>query len=360
MSKPTRHRASLHPTSGADADLGNAADAVSTAPARATRRVHRRDVLVGAALTALVASPLRAFGQPTPTALRLVVPFSAGGTADVLPRIVAEKLNAHYPGGIIIDNRVGAGGNIGADAVFRAPPDGSMLLASPPGPLVINQYLYPKLSFDPNQWVPVTVLATVPNVLAVSAKLPVKNVKEFVAYLKASPDKVAFASQGNGSTSHLTANLFMALTQTSMTHVPYKGTAPALNDLLGGQIDVFFDNLSSSAPHHISGRIRILAVADEQRSAALPNVPTFAEAGLPAMQAVTFFAVVAPPGTPGALAATLQRQIAEVLQDADVKKRFGEQGAQPRGWTPEQTAQFFKGERDKWSKVIRSANVRLE
>ena len=289
-----------------------------------------------------------------------MVPFPAGGTADILPRIVAEKLTALYAGGVVVENRAGAGGNIGADAVFRAAADGGTLLLSPPGPIAINQFLYPKLSFDPNQWVPVTVLATVPNVLAVSTKLPVTTLKEFIGYLKANPDKVSFASQGNGSTSHLTASLFMALTQTTMTHVPYKGTAPALNDLMGHQVDVFFDNLSSSAQQHEAGRLRILAVADEQRSSALPKVPTFVESGLPGMIAVTWFAAVAPPGTPAAVSATLQKQLADVLQDAEMRRRFGEQGAQARGWSQEQTAQFFKAEREKWSGVIRSANVKVE
>jgi tripartite-type tricarboxylate transporter receptor subunit TctC len=320
---------------------------------------RRRLVLGLAGSTVLAGLPVQA--QPAASkSMRFVVPFPAGGTADILPRIVAEKLSPSYPAGILVENRSGAGGNIGADAVFRAQPDGSVLLLSPPGPIAINQFLYPKLGFDPNQWVPVTVLATVPNVIAVSPKLPVSNVGEFIAYLKANPDKVSFASQGNGSTSHLTASLFMSLTQTTMTHVPYKGTAPALNDLMGNQVDVFFDNISSSGQQHEAGRVRILAVADEQRSAALPKVPTFAEAGLPAMIAVTWFAAVAPPGTPPSLSALLQKQIADALQDSEVKRRFAEQGAQPRGWSQERTAQFFKAEREKWSQVIRTAHVRLE
>lgn len=323
----------------------------------------RREVLGlgGAAACGLMwAAPHAAWAQASAKTLHFVVPFPAGGTADILPRIVADKITPLFSGGVVVENRSGAGGNIGADVVFRAPADGTTLLLSPPGPIAINQFLYPKLTFDPNQWVPVTVLATVPNVLAVSTKLPVTTVKEFIAYLKANPEKVSFASQGNGSTSHLTANLFMSLTQTTMTHIPYKGTAPALNDLMGNQVDVFFDNLSSSAPQHESGRLRILAVADEQRSATLPKVPTFVESGLPAMIAVTWFAAVAPPGTPAAISATLQKQISDALQDPEVKRRFAEQGAVARGWSQERTAQFFKTERDKWSAVIKSANVKVE
>jgi tripartite-type tricarboxylate transporter receptor subunit TctC len=199
----------------------------------------------------------------------------------------------------------------------------------------------------------------VPNVLAVSNKLPVKNVAELVAYLKANPEKVSYASQGNGSTSHLTAGMFMQLTGTKMTHIPYKGTAPALVDLVGGNVDVFFDNLSSSAQFHIGNKIRILAVADDERSKALPQVPTLMESKVN-MEAVTFFTVVAPPGTPPAAVATMQKAVAAALALPDVKSKFGEQGAEPRGWSPEQTGSFIKRESDKWNKVIKSANVTLE
>nr|8HK9_A Chain A, Periplasmic terephthalate binding protein (TBP) [Piscinibacter sakaiensis]8HK9_D Chain D, Periplasmic terephthalate binding protein (TBP) [Piscinibacter sakaiensis] len=295
-----------------------------------------------------------------PQALKIIVPYPAGGTADILPRVVAEKLRAQFPAGVLIDNRTGAGGNIGAEAVFRAEPDGNTLLASPPGPIAINHHLYRKMAFDPSKWEPVTVLATVPNVLVVNPRLPVKNVQEFIAYAKANPGKVTYGSQGNGTTSHLTASLFMQLTGTEMVHVPYKGTAPALVDLVGGQIDVFFDNISSSLPFHQAGKLRILGVADEQRSAALPEVPTFAEQGLPSMNAVTWFAVVAPPGTPAAKVAALQKSFAGALTQPEVQQKFAEQGAEPRGWDPARTGQFIRAESAKWDRVIRSANVRLD
>jgi len=292
--------------------------------------------------------------------LRIVVPFPAGGTADILPRVVAEKLRGSFPGGVVIENRTGAGGNIGAELVFHSEPDGETLLASPPAPIAINQHLYRKLAFDPAKWAPVTVIATVPNVLVVNPKLPVRNVPELIAYLKANPGKLSYGSQGNGTTSHLTASLFLQLTGTEMVHVPYKGTAPALVDLIGGQIDLFFDNLSSSLPFHQSGKLRILAVADEQRSRALPDVATFAEQKLPAMNAVTWFAVVAPPGTPAAKVAATQKAIAGALALPDVKQKFAEQGAEPRGWDSAQTGRFIQAESAKWSKVIKSANVTLD
>ncbi|PPE67362.1 Bug family tripartite tricarboxylate transporter substrate binding protein [Caldimonas caldifontis] len=313
-----------------------------------------------AALTACGVICGSALAQSLPAALRIVVPFPAGGTADILPRLVAEKLRPNHPAGVVVENRSGAGGNIGADVVYRADPDGGTLLASPPGPIAINHHLYPRLGFDPTRWVPVTVLATVPNVLAVSPKLPVTSVAELIAYLKAHPGKVSYASQGNGSTSHLTANLFMNLTGTQMVHVPYKGTAPALVDLIGGQVDVFFDNLSSSATHHRAGKLRILAVADEARSQALPEVPTFVESGLKDMQAVTWFAVVAPPGTPEPLVRAHHQAMSAALAQADVKQKFAEQGADARGWSPEQAARFIRTESDKWHQVIKTANVKME
>jgi tripartite-type tricarboxylate transporter receptor subunit TctC len=292
--------------------------------------------------------------------IKMVVPFPAGGTADIFPRMLAEKMRTDYPAGIIVENRAGAGGNIGADIVFRADADGTTYLASPPGPIAINHNLYSKLSFEPTKWEPVTVIATVPNVLAVRNKFPAQNLNEFIAYLKANPGRVSYASQGNGSTSHLTASLFMQLTGTVMTHIPYKGTAPALNDIIGGQVDVFFDNLSSSMPFHQSGKLRILAVADEKRSPALAQVPTFAESKLPAMIAVTWFAVVAPPNTPAGITGAFQKSMAVALSLPDVRQKISEQGAEPRGWSTEQTGIFIRAETEKWNTVIKSANVKLE
>lgn len=312
-----------------------------------------------AALALMVGLAGSALAQPSST-LKLIVPFPAGGTADVLPRILAEKLRSQYPGGVVVENRTGAGGNIGAESVFRSEPDGMTLLASPPGPIAINHHLYKKLSFDPTRWVPVTVMATVPNVLAVANRVPAQNLAEFIAYLKANPGKVTYASQGNGSTSHLTASMFMQLTGTEMVHVPYRGTAPALVDLVAGQVDVFFDNLSSSAQFHTAGKLRILAVADAERSKVLPQVPTFVESQVPGMHAVTFFSVVAPPGTPLATATNVQKAIADAMAQPDVRARFAEQGAEPRGWSPARTAEFIKAESDRWNKVIKSANVTLE
>lgn len=322
------------------------------------RNVPRRSVLaIGASLAAASIGGF-AIAQPAKP-VKLIVPFPAGGTADVLPRILAEKVRSAFPAGVVVENKVGAGGNIGADFVARSDPDGTTFLVSPPGPIAINHHLYKALQFDPTKWVPVTLIATVPNVMAVSNKLPVKTVAELVAYAKANPDMVSYASQGNGSTSHLTASMFMQQTGAKMVHVPYKGTAPALVDILAGNVDLFFDNISSSAQHHAAGKLRILAVADSERSPILPQVPTLREAGVN-MEAVTFFTMVAPPGTPKDAVAYAHKHFSAALAAPDVKQKFLEQGAIPGGWTPEKTAQFIRKESDKWSKVVKSANVTVE
>jgi tripartite-type tricarboxylate transporter receptor subunit TctC len=320
------------------------------------KSILRFAALLCTALVAWSAQAADFSSQP----LRLVVPFPAGGTADVLPRILAEKIQPHFPKGVVVDNKSGAGGNIGAEQVFKAEPDGYTLLASPPGPIAINRSLYPTLAYDSTKWVPVTVIAEVPNVVAVAPSFPAKTVQELVAYVRAHPDKVTFASQGNGSTSHLTAMLFQSLTGTRMLHVPYKGTGPALTDLLGGHVNVFFDNLSSSMPLHKSGKLRILAVADSKRSAALPDLPTFAEAGLPGMQAVTWFAVVAPPGTPQALVRKLNSMLVDALKLPDVQASFADRGAQAVGDTPEQAGRFVRDEAARWARVIKDGKITVD
>lgn len=321
--------------------------------------VLTRGVRALAATLALAASLAQAADFPSKP-IRVIVPFPAGGTADILPRLLADKLRTRFPQGVVVENRTGAGGNIGAEFVSKADPDGYTLLASPPGPLAINQSLYPKLAYDPTRFVPITVMAAVPNVLAISNKLPVKTVPELLAYLKANPNKVTYASQGNGSTSHLTANLFETLTGTQMVHVPYKGTAPALTDLAGGQVDVFFDNLGASAALHKAGKIRIIAVADSKRSPVIKDIPSFAELGIPGMQAVTWFAIVAPAGTPPAVVQALNAAFVEALNLPEVQARLAEYGAEPVANTSEQMGRFVRAEAARWAKVIKDASVTVD
>ena len=292
--------------------------------------------------------------------VRIIVPFPAGGSADLVPRAVAEKLSQQWGQPVIVDNRPGAAGNIGADAVFKADADGYTLLSGPPPPLVINRLLYPSLSYDPTQFVPITVIAAIPNVLLVHPKLGVSSVEELIAFAKANPGKLNYASQGSGSTSHLTAELFKAMAGgLEITHVPYKGTAPALADLLAGQVDMMCDNLGVSLPLVKAGRLRALAVASAKRSPALPGVPALAET-LPGFEAVAWFGIVAPPKTPPAIAEKVSAGVRDALKAPEVLKRLQDLSAAPMGLTPQETAAFMKEETERWGRVIRAARVTLD
>jgi tripartite-type tricarboxylate transporter receptor subunit TctC len=291
--------------------------------------------------------------------IRIIVPFPAGGTADILPRLISDKLAAKFGQPIVIENRPGAGGNIGAELVAKAEPDGYTLLSAPPPPLVINQNLYPKLAFDPLQFVPITVLAAVPNVLLVHPKVAAETLAEFISLVRAKPNTLNYASQGNGTTSHLTAELFKSTAAVQLTHVPYKGSAPALTDLLAGQVQVMFDNLGVSMAHIKSGRLRALAVGSERRIAALPELPTINESH-PGFVSVAWFGMVAPPKTLPAIATKLSAAIAEALKHPDVTKRLAEMVAEPIGGSPAQTAAFMKEEVERWRKVIQAAGVKLD
>jgi tripartite-type tricarboxylate transporter receptor subunit TctC len=291
--------------------------------------------------------------------IRIVAPFPPGGSADFIPRIVGEKLSLKWGQPVIVENRAGAAGNIGAEYVFKAEPDGYTLLSSPPPPLVINQSLYPKLAFDPTQFAPVSVMAAIPNVLLVHPKVPANSVRELIAYAKANPDKLNYASQGSGTTSHLTAEMFKSMAGVRLTHIPYKGTAPALTDLLGGQVDIMFDNLGVSLQHVKSGKLRALAVCSEKRIAALPDVPALSEL-LPGFVAIAWFGIVAPPKTPMPIAEKISAAITEALKLPDVRKRLAELSAEPLGTSPSQMAAFMKQDAARWREVIRSANVKTE
>jgi tripartite-type tricarboxylate transporter receptor subunit TctC len=300
-------------------------------------------------------------GFPNHT-VRIIVPFPAGGTADVLPRIVAQYLSKRWNQPVIVENKSGAGGNIGAAYVASSPADGYTLLASPPGPLAINQSLYKpdSLGFNPTEMEPVTVLGAVPNVLDVRPNFPAKTAQELIAYAKANPGKVSFASQGNGSTSHLTGILFQKLTGTQMIHIPYRGTAPALQDIMASQVDLFFDNLGSSLSLQQGEKLRILATGGSKRNPLLPDVPTLEEAGVASFESSTWFAVVAPAQTPPAIVQFLNREITEVLALPDVREQFARIAVEPVGGSVADTAKFLAGERDKWRGVVQSADIAVE
>ena len=322
------------------------------------------------ALVSVVAALIVAFSSSTAQSedaatypsrqIRIVVPFPAGGTADLLPRILADKLRQRWNQPVIIDNRSGAGGNIGADAVAGSPPDGYTLLASPPGPVAINQSLYTKLSYDPSELKPVALMGIAPNVLDVRPGFPAKTVKELIDYAKANPGKVTFASQGNGSTSHLTAVLFQKLTGTAMVHVPYRGTAPALQDILGNTVDLFFDNLGSSLSLHRGGALRILGTAGPERALSLPDVPTVRESGVPDFTSVTWFALLAPKGTPDDVVRKINSTVGDLLREEDVRAQFEKLGVQIEVKDVGATAEFISEERIRWGDIIRSANVTVD
>jgi tripartite-type tricarboxylate transporter receptor subunit TctC len=324
----------------------------------------RNRVFIVAALALAAFAPVTAQAEDAASypsrQIKVIVPFPAGGTADSLPRILVEKLRQKWSQPVIIDNRSGAGGNIGAEAVASSPPDGYTLLASPPGPIAINQSLYAKLAYDPSELKPVALIGTAPNVLDVRPGFPVKTVKELIDYIKANPAKVTFASQGNGSTSHLTAVLFQKLTGTAMVHVPYRGTAPALQDIMGNNVDLFFDNLGSSLALHVGGTLRILGVAGPERAPSLPDVPTVKESGVLDFTSVTWFALTAPKGTPDDIIAKLNATIGDILRENDVRQQFEKLGVQVDVMNVNGTANFIASERVRWGDIIKSANVTVD
>jgi tripartite-type tricarboxylate transporter receptor subunit TctC len=292
--------------------------------------------------------------------VRIIVPFPPGGSADLLPRAVSEKLAERWRQPVIVENRPGAAGNIGADAVFRAEPDGYTLLSAPPPPLVINRLLYQKLSYDSTQFVPITVIGAIPNVLLVPPRLGVNSVGELISLARNNPGKLNYASQGGGTTSHLTAELFKSMAGgLQITHIPYKGTAPALTDLLGGQVDMMCDNLGVSLPHVRSGKLRALAVASRKRFAALPDVPALAEV-LPGFESLAWFGIVAPPKTSAAIAEKVAADVAEAIRHPDVLKRLGELSAEPMGLSPAETGAFMRQESERWGAIIRAAGVKVD
>ncbi len=290
--------------------------------------------------------------------VRIVLPFPAGSTTDTLTRIVADQLGRKWGRAVIVENIPGM--NIGAERVARAEPDGYTLLSSPPSPLTINKLLYHDLPYDPDKLMPITLLATGPNVLDVRKDLPVNSVQELIAYAKANPGKLTYASQGAGSTAQLSTALFEQMAGIKMLHVPYRGALPALNDVIAGHVDIFFDTATTSVPMFRSGQIKIIAVGSLKRIPALAEVPTMAEAGLAGFRSITWFALAAPPGTPAALIAKINRDTAEVLKDPNVAERLHALQLDPGATSPQETAQFFADELKLWGKVIAEAHISVQ
>jgi len=298
--------------------------------------------------------------------VRIVVPFPPGGTTDIVARSIGVELQRMWQHAVVIENRPGAGGNIGADLVAKAAPDGYTLLMGTVGTHAINKALFEqngaKMPFDPaKDFVPITLAAGVPNVMVINPKLPVNTVAEFIAYAKARPGQLNMASSGNGTSIHLSGELFKTVTGVYMVHFPYRGSAPAITDLIAGNMNVMFDNLPSALPHIKSGRLKALAVTSRTRSPALPDVPTIEEAaGLKGFDASSWFGLFAPAGTPRAIVDRIQADVAKALAQPEVRERFIAQGADPGGNTPDQFAAFIRAETDKWSRVVKFSNAKVD
>jgi tripartite-type tricarboxylate transporter receptor subunit TctC len=316
--------------------------------------------IVALLVLSLAAFPVAAQAWPAKP-IRYIVPFPPGGATDIIARAVAGEISKTLGQQVVIDNRGGAGGNIGTDIVAKAAPDGYTILMGTVGTHGINVSLYSKLPYDAvRDFAPVTLVATVPNVLVVHPSVPVKSVKELIAYAKANPGKLNFASSGNGTSIHLSGELFKTMTGVSMVHIPYKGSAPALADLLGGQADLMFDNLPPSLPHIKSGRLHALAVTTARRSAAMPDLPTMAEAGVPGYESGSWFGVLAPAGTPKDIVNRLNAEIVKALAVPEIRERLQAQGAEPVGNTPEQFAAFIRSEITKWAKVVKDSGAKID
>jgi tripartite-type tricarboxylate transporter receptor subunit TctC len=329
--------------------------------ANASRRFHVRCLVgAGVALAAMFAALPSAPAQDYPSRpVKIIVPFPAGGTADVMPRIFAEWLSRKWGQPVIVENRTGAAGNIGAEAAFKSEPDGYTLLSAPPPPLVINHNLYPKLGFDPTEFIPIIIMGRVPNALVVNPKVAANTVAELIAFARANPGKLTSATQGNGTTSHLTSELFQLMAQVKVQHIPYRGSAPALTDLVAGSVDIMFDNLGVSLALVKAGQLKLLAVATPKRMASLPDVPTMAET-LAGFESAAWFAVVAPPKTPPAIVSKINADMNEALRQGEVVARLGQLSAEPIGGTPQATAAYMREEVTRWHNVIKSAGVKLE
>jgi len=314
---------------------------------------------VGAVLVLLATG---AWGQAYPAKpIRLVVPFPAGGTTDILARAVGQKLTEAWGQPVVVDNRPGAGGNIGSELVAKAAPDGYTLLMGTVGTHAINASLYAKMPYDHiKDFAPVILVAGVPNVLVVNPAVPVNSVQELIAYAKANPGRLNFASSGSGTSIHLSGELFKVMAGVQMTHIPYKGSSPALQDLIGGQVQLMFDNLPSALPQIKGGKLRALAVTSATRAAALPDVPTVAEAGLPGFEASSWFGVLAPAGTPVAIIARLNAEIAKWLASPEAREKLAGQGANAAGGSPEDFAKHIAAETAKWQKVVKESGAKVD
>jgi tripartite-type tricarboxylate transporter receptor subunit TctC len=316
---------------------------------------------LGGMLAAIVISSWAqgAFAQETYPSytVKIVIPSAPGSTTDTLARIVADRLAQKWAKPVIVENIAGGAMNIGASNVARAAPDGYTLLIAPPSPLSFNHLLYRDPGYDPTRFVAITLLAKIANVLVARRALPASTLQELVHYGKANPGKLSYASQGVGSTAHLSAAQLEVQAGIKMVHVPYRGAQPALTDIVAGHVDLFFDTLATSVPLHRDGKLRLLAVADLKRAGMVPEIPTFSEAGLPGFKSITWFGLVAPPATAPALAEKINHDTVEILSRKEVADMLGNISLEVGATTIADTGKFFAEETALWTKVIREAGI---
>ena len=291
--------------------------------------------------------------------IKLIVPVATGAAFDSVTRLLAEKLRNKWGQPVIVENRAGASHNMGAEAVFKSPPDGYTMLFAPPPALVINKSLFPKLAYEPDAFVPVSVVVSTYNVLLVSNNVPAENLQQLIAYAKANPERLNYASAGSGSTPHLAAEMFKTMAGIKIAHIPFKGTSHAILEVMGGRVDIMFSDIGLALPHIRSGKLRVLAVASEKRSSVLPEIPAMSEV-LPGFLSILWLGVVAPTGTPPAIANQFSSAIAEILKQPDIANRLLEMNFDPVGSTPSAMSLFMAQERVRWKKVIHDSGATAE
>ena len=328
-------------------------------------RVTRRICVAAVALAALGWSGVWAQSAWPNKPVKIVVPFAPGGTTDILARAVAPELSKAFGQSFIVENKAGAGGNVGADLVAKSAPDGYTLLMGTVGTHGINRALYDKLPYDPiKDFAPITLVAGVPNVMVINAErakaLGINSVQDFIRVAKANPGKLNMASSGNGTSIHLSGELFKSMSGTYMVHFPYRGSSPALLDMVAGNMDVMYDNLPSSLPHIRSGKLKALGVTSLQRSGALPDVPTIDEAGLKGFDATSWFGLLAPAGTPVDIINRIQQETAKSFATPAIKEKLLSQGAIPGGNTPAEFARMIDAEHKKWAEVVKASGAKVD
>ncbi|MCW5625940.1 MAG: tripartite tricarboxylate transporter substrate binding protein [Burkholderiales bacterium] len=322
--------------------------------------MDRRLFLAALAASPLLSSPASAQNWPAKP-IRLIVPFTPGGTVDILSRLLGQQMSKILKQPVVVENRPGAGGNVGMEVVARAPADGYTLVMGSIGTCSMNPYLYDKIGFDVDRdFVPVMLVGSVANLLVVHPSVPATSVKELVALAKARPDSITFASSGFGSSLHIAGELFQSVAGIELRHVPYKGSAPAVTELVGGQVNMMFDNMPSIAQHALAGRARPLAVTSVKRSKLFPDVPTMQEAGYPGFIVAPWFGVLAPAKTPEGVLTKLNAALNQGLRDATVQKRLAQIDLEPAGGSGADYGRLIKSESERWSKLIREKNIRPE